>query len=169
MAVCRRRLVPDTNGNGPTGQYGVSQYGVMVRSSNDAKDPYFAAFVSPCQGLGISYRTSNGSTSTVTYVTTPPDCTVQGNDQHGLGFTSSIQVMVKRTGTSYQAYQSSGNGVWTCIPFSQTIANIPSQAPAGVFVTSALSGWPTWVNLSYTHRVQRRPDCIGASGQRWRK
>ena len=130
----------------PTGLYGVAQYGVMVRGSTANTAPFFAAFVSPCQGLGIAYRTTTSGANTVTYKTTPPTCD-SAHEYSGLGTSASIQVMVKRTGTSYQAYFNNGSG-WTAYLTSQTISAIPSQTPAGAFVASTITGWQSWGNLS---------------------
>jgi YD repeat-containing protein len=132
----------------PTGLYGVSQYGVALRGSNAANAPFFAAFVSPCGGINTAYRTTAGGAATVSN-DSGTDCTQSGNEYHGLSPTSSIQLMVKRTRTSYQGYQSSGNGVWTAYGSSVTITTIPSQAPAGPFATSTISGWQAWANFSY--------------------
>ena len=55
--------------------------------------------------------------------------------------------MVKRTGTSYQAYYNSGSG-WTSYGSAETISAIPNQAPAGDFASSTISGFQAWANFS---------------------
>lgn len=126
---------------------GIAQYGVMVRGSSSPNAPYFAAFVSPCQGLGISYRATSGGPATVTYNSTPPSCT-SSNQETGLGASSSIQVMVNRVGSSYQAYYKTTGSSWIGYLSLETISAIPNQAPAGDFAASAIPGFQAWANFS---------------------
>jgi YD repeat-containing protein len=55
--------------------------------------------------------------------------------------------MVKRTGTSFQAYDNSGSG-WVAYGSSVSIPNIPSQSPAGVFVSSTIANWQATARFS---------------------
>jgi len=131
---------------GVGGQYGIAQYGVMIRGSTASNAPYFAVSVSPCQGVVVGYRQTGGGAATVG--TNSVNCTTQGNDQNGLSYGGSIQLMVERTGSSYQAYQSSGGNNWTTVGSAVTITTIPAQAPAGPFVASMQQGWSSWANFS---------------------
>ena len=137
-------------------QYGIAQYGVMVRASDAGPAPFFAAFIDPCQGLAIAYRTTSGAGATVAYKSTPPTCD-STHGESGFGPTASESVMVKRTGTSYQAYYNTGSG-WTSYLSSQTISTIPtSHRPARLCPPSSTASRPGRTCLRFWCPATPRP------------
>ena len=115
-----------------TGQTDTSVWakaGVMLRSTTDPGSPYYAAFVTPANGVAVQWRTVQGGTST--QVTTPG--------------TVPTYLRVARTTAggvvTYTAYTSTDGTTWTAVPGStQTVSGLSGSVLAGLAVTSHNQG-----------------------------
>jgi outer membrane protein assembly factor BamB len=95
--------------------------GVMLRATTDPVSAYYAAFITPGNGLAIQYRPTQGApTSQILVPGTLP-----------------AYLQVARVGTTFTAYTSSDGVTWTAVPGSTvTLASITGSALAGLAVTS---------------------------------
>ncbi|GCE31708.1 hypothetical protein KDA_71920 [Dictyobacter alpinus] len=95
--------------------------GVMLRQSNKAASPYYAALITPGNGLSIQYRL------------------VQGGDTRQISvptLKAPIYLEVARSGNIYTTYTSTDGVTWTPITGSSLSLNIPGPIIAGLAVTS---------------------------------
>jgi hypothetical protein len=95
--------------------------GVMLRATTDPGSPYYAAFVTPGNGVVVQWRTTQGgTTSQVQSTGTVP-----------------VYLQVARTGTSFTAYTSPDGSTWTAVPGSTvTLASLSGSILRGLAVTS---------------------------------
>jgi outer membrane protein assembly factor BamB len=101
--------------------------GVMLRASTDPGSPYYAAFVTPSNGVAVQYRSALAGLST--------QLVVSG--------TAPTYLEVTRTGGSYSAYTSPDGVTWTLVPGSTINLGLTGTVLAGLAVTSH-----TWGVLS---------------------
>ena len=94
----------------------------MIRASTDPGAPYYAAYITPGNGIQIQVRTAAGTAA------------FQPVSQPASG---PIYLEVARTGSSFTAYTSPDGSAWTPIPGSTvTIPNLTGAALAGMAATS---------------------------------
>jgi len=94
--------------------------GVMLRQTSDPGSPYYAAFVTPGNGIVVQYRsTQGGSTAQVKISGTVP-----------------VYLLVQRSGTTYSAYTSPDGATWTLVAGSSVTINMTGSVLAGIAATS---------------------------------
>jgi outer membrane protein assembly factor BamB len=94
--------------------------GVMLRATTDPGSPYYAAFLTPGNGIAIQWRSVQaGATSQDLVSGTPP-----------------VYLRVARTGGSYSAYTSSDGVGWTLVSGSTVNLGMTGAVLAGLAVTS---------------------------------
>ena len=99
--------------------------GVMLRLTTDPGSPYYAAFVTPANGVAIQWRTAQGDLTS--QVTTPG--------------TPAMFLQITRTGTTFSAATSPDGNNWT--PVANSTVDIPSLGGSllsGLAVTSHDTG-----------------------------
>jgi hypothetical protein len=100
--------------------------GVMIRGSTDPGAPYYAAYVTPGNGVVVQIRT--GQAVAATQIAT-------------LSGTAPVYLKVTRTGTTFSAATSSDGVTWTPVSGSSvSMPNLGGSALAGLAVTSHNSG-----------------------------
>jgi hypothetical protein len=95
--------------------------GVMLRQSSDPASAYYAAFVTPANGIVVQYRTAQG-----------------GSAQQSASLTGTVPayLLVARSGVTYTAYTSSDGTTWTPVAGSSVRLNMSGSLLAGMAVTS---------------------------------
>jgi hypothetical protein len=95
--------------------------GVMLRQSTNAGSAYYAAFVTPGNGIVVQYRTAQGA-----------------NAQQSAALTGTIPTYLKvaRSGTTYTAYTSSDGTNWALVAGSSVTLSTSGSVLAGMAVTS---------------------------------
>ncbi len=94
--------------------------GVMLRLDSGASASYYAALVTPANGISVQYRSVRGFST----------------KQFRLSGTAPIYVMVARSGSEYTAYISSDGSSWTPVLGSTVSLASIGSALAGIAVTS---------------------------------
>jgi outer membrane protein assembly factor BamB len=102
-----------------------AQAGVMLRQSTDPISPYYAAFVTPSNGIVVQYRLIQGLKTTVF---------------NGPSGTVPTYLMVARSGSDYCTYTSSDGANWSVIIGSCATVNLSGSVLAGLAVSSANAG-----------------------------
>ena len=98
--------------------------GVMIRATNDPGSPYFAAFMTPGNGIAVQWRgTQAGSSSQILIAGTVP-----------------AWLEVARSGGTFTAYTSSDGVTWTAVPGSSVALTMTGTLLAGLAVTSHNGG-----------------------------
>jgi outer membrane protein assembly factor BamB len=102
--------------------------GPMLRATNDPASPYYAALVTPGNGIAVQWRAvQSGSTQQLLVPGTVPMYLMVGRyTTNGL--------------TYYSAYTSPDGSNWTVIPGSTQILNVPQTELAGFAITSHVQG-----------------------------
>ena len=109
--------------------------GVMLRATTDPGSPYYAAFVTPGQGIAVQWRgTQGGSSSQVSVPGTVPVYLEIGRYTSG-------------PTTTYSAYTSPDGVTWTLVPGSAQVLTLPQPLLAGLAVTSHNQGTGSAVTL----------------------
>jgi outer membrane protein assembly factor BamB len=110
--------------------------GVMLRASTDPGSPYYAAFVTPANGIAVQWRSAQGGgTSQLATSGALPAYLMIGR------YTSGSQVY-------YTAYTSGDGATWTAIPSStQALSLGTGPLLAGIAITSHNQGTPSAVTL----------------------
>jgi outer membrane protein assembly factor BamB len=98
-----------------------AQAGVMLRQSTDPIAPYYAAFITPGNGIVVQYRLIQGLKTTVFY---------------GPSSALPVYLMAARTGTNYCTYTSSDGVNWSVIIGSCATVNLSGSVLAGLAVSS---------------------------------
>ena len=94
--------------------------GVMLRATTDPGSPYYAAFITPGNGVAVQWRSAQaGTSSQVLTPGTPP-----------------VYLRVARTGGSYSAFTSPDGATWTVVPGSTIGLGLTGPVLAGLAVTS---------------------------------
>jgi outer membrane protein assembly factor BamB len=114
--------------------------GVMIRATNDPGSPYFAALVTPANGIAVQWRGAQGGASS----------------QVAIAGSAPAWLQVSRSGNIYTAYTSSDGVTWTAIPGASVSLTMPGTLLAGLAVTSHNGGQmgaatfdtPTLTNVS---------------------
>src|SRR6266480_4377878 len=104
-----------------TNTTGWAKAGVMLRQSSDPGSAYYAAFVTPGNGIVVQYRTAQGAGA-----------------QQSAGFAGTVPayLMVARSGNTYTAYTSTNGTTWTVVSGSSVTLNTSGSVLAGLAVTS---------------------------------
>jgi hypothetical protein len=99
--------------------------GVMLRQSTNAGSAYYAAFVTPGNGIVVQYRTAQG-----------------GNALQRVALSGKVPayLAVNRTGSTYTAYTSSDGTHWTPVAGSSVTLSMSGSVLAGMAVTSHNTG-----------------------------
>ena len=111
-----------------------AQAGLMVRQSNNAGSPYYAALLSPQHQLTVQYRSRlGGATAVASQITVgaPP-----------------LYVEIQRRGDQLQAATSSDGMTYTLVPGSTVTVVLPAAVTAGLAVSSSSNGTGTSVTFS---------------------
>jgi hypothetical protein len=100
---------------------GWAKTGVMLRQSTDPGSAYYAAFMTPTNGIVVQYRTAQG-----------------GKTQQSISFTGTAPtyLLVARSGSTYTAYTSGDGTTWTPLAGSSVTLNMNGPVQAGLAVTS---------------------------------
>lgn len=94
--------------------------GVMIRQSTDPGAMYYAALVTPGNGIVVQYRSAQGgNTSQVKISGTVP-----------------TYLLVQRVGTTFSAYTSPDGSTWTLVPGSSVTITMTGSVLAGLAATS---------------------------------
>jgi outer membrane protein assembly factor BamB len=102
-----------------------AQAGVMLRQSTDAVAPYYAAFVTPGNGIEVQYRLIQGLKTTVFF---------------GPSGAVPTYLMVARSGSNYCTYTSSDGVNWSVIIGSCATVSLSGSVLAGLAVSSDNAG-----------------------------
>ena len=94
--------------------------GVMLRATTDPGSPYYAAFVTPGNGVAVQWRSAQAGTSS--QVLTPG--------------TTPVFLRVSRAGGNYSAFTSPDGATWTVVPGSTIGLGLTGSVLAGLAVTS---------------------------------
>ena len=94
--------------------------GVMLRQSSDAAAMYYAAFVTPGNGIVVQYRSTQGG----------------GTTQVKISGTMPVYLLVQRSGSTYSAYTSPDGTTWTAVAGSSVTINMTGSVLAGIAATS---------------------------------
>ena len=94
--------------------------GVMLRQTSDPASMYYAAFVTPGNGIVVQYRSTQGGTTS----------------QVKVSGTVPVYLLVQRSGSTYSAYTSSDGTTWTLVPGSSITINMTGPVLAGLAATS---------------------------------
>jgi hypothetical protein len=124
--------------------------GVMLRQSNDPASAYFAAFMTPANGIVVQYRVTQG-----------------GNAQQSAAIagTPPAYIEVARSGSTYTAYTSTNGTNWTPVAGSSVTLNTSGPVLAGLAITSHNSsalGIATFDTVNVSTTSSPPPGC--ASG-----
>jgi outer membrane protein assembly factor BamB len=109
--------------------------GVMLRATTDPGSPYYAAFVTPGNGISVQWRTAQGGSSS--------QLVVSGS------VPAYLRVASYTTGgqTYYTAYTSPDGSTWTAIPGSTQALTMTGPLLAGFAITSHNQGTGSAVTL----------------------
>ena len=109
--------------------------GVMLRATTDPGSPYYAAFVTPGNGVAVQWHGDAGGLEfQVTEAGTAPVYLEVGRYTSG-------------TTTTYSAYTSSNGTTWTLVPGSAQVLSLPQPLLAGLAITSHNQGTGSAVTL----------------------
>ncbi len=99
--------------------------GVMLRQSTDPGSPYYAALMTPGNGIVVQYRTTQG-----------------GNASQNVGIAGTVPtyLQVGRSGNTYTAYTSTDGNTWTAVAGSSITYPMSSSILVGLAATSHNSG-----------------------------
>jgi hypothetical protein len=118
---------------------GWAKAGVMLRASADAGAAYYAAFVTPGNGVVVQLRSAAGASATQV-----------------VQITGAVPAYLKvaRAGTTFTAYTSADGVTWTPVAGSVvTLANVSGTLLAGLAVTSHNGGALCTVTLDTVHNT----------------
>ena len=104
---------------------GWAKAGVMLRSTTDPGSPYFAAFITPSNGISVQYRRTQAGTTAKVAIASG---------------TVPTYLEVSRSGGTFSAYVSPDGVTWTLIAGSTVTLNITGSMLEGLAVTSHHTG-----------------------------
>ena len=99
--------------------------GVMLRQATDPGSAFYAAYLTPGNGIHVQYRPAPGANAV---------------DLAGLGGTTPAFLKVTRADTTFSAYSSTDGVNWTAIAGSSITINMSGPLDAGLAVTSHNAG-----------------------------
>jgi hypothetical protein len=99
--------------------------GVMLRQSADPGSAYYAAFVTPGNGIVVQYRSAQGGSA---------------QQSASIAGTVPAYLMVARSGSTYSAYTSTNGTSWTKVAGSSVTLTTSGSLLAGLVVTSHSGG-----------------------------
>ena len=94
--------------------------GLMVRATIDPGSPYYAAFVTPGNGIAVQWRTAQGGASAQTLLAGSPP----------------IYLKIGRAAGTYSTYTSPDGVTWTLVPGSAINVGLTGASLAGLAITS---------------------------------
>jgi outer membrane protein assembly factor BamB len=94
--------------------------GVMLRQTSDPASMYYAAFVTPGNGIVVQYRSTQGGTTS----------------QVKISGTVPVYLLVQRSGSTYSAFTSPDGSSWTLVAGSSVTINMTGPVLAGLAATS---------------------------------
>jgi hypothetical protein len=92
----------------------------MLRQTSDLGSMYYAAFVTPGNGIVVQYRNAQGGNTA----------------QVQISGTVPVYLSVQRAGSTYSAYTSADGNTWTLVPGSSVTINMTGSVLAGLAATS---------------------------------
>ena len=116
----------------------------MLRQTSDPGSAYYAAFVTPGNGIAVQYRTAQGASA-----------------QHLAGASAGTvptYLKVARSGTTFTTYTSTDGVTWTLVPGSSVTISMSGPVLAGLAVTAHNNGSlssVTFDTVSCQHTVLR--------------
>ena len=116
--------------------------GVMMRQTADPDSPYYAAFLTAGNGIGIQYRSTRGGNTTQAIVA---------------GITAPAYLQIARSGNSFTAYTSTDGITWTYVEGTSITLNLPATILTGLAATSHNSGIATTVTIDNVHLTNSAP------------
>ncbi len=119
-----------------TNTSGNAKTGVMLRQSTDAGSPYYAALVTPSNGITIQYRSSPGLNTTVAL---------------NLSGTAPSYLKIARSGTNFSTYTSTDGTTWNYVLGTSVSLSLKGTMLAGLAITSnntTTSGQATFNKVS---------------------
>jgi hypothetical protein len=129
--------------------------GVMMRSTTDPASPYYAAFITPGNGVAVQWRSTQGaSTSQVTTTGSAPT------------YLEVAQYTSSGT-TYYTAYTSSNGTTWTAVPGSTQALSLAEPLLAGLAITSHNQGTGSAVTLNNVSITNNEVAPPGACPSGW--
>jgi hypothetical protein len=106
--------------------------GLMVRQSTNPASAYYAIFVTPGNGIAVQIRLVEG---------------YQASQIVNLKGAAPAYLQITRSSNTYTAYTSNDGVIWTAIPDSTFIIDMPGPLLAGLAVTSHNAGLVGTVNF----------------------
>lgn len=100
--------------------------GVMLRGDTSSSAPFYAAYVTPGNGISIQFRSATGATAQEA---------VRLSGQR-----APARLRVGRSGNTYTAYTSSDGSTWTPVAGSTETLNLGGTVLAGLAITSHAKG-----------------------------
>jgi outer membrane protein assembly factor BamB len=113
-ATLSARVTAQTNTSGN------AKAGIMLRQSSDAGAAFYGMFLTPSNGLAITWRTTNGLRVSV----------------QALTGTAPIYMQIQRSGNTFTAWTSPDGVNWTYVPGSNQVLNTSGGMLAGLALTS---------------------------------
>jgi hypothetical protein len=113
--------------------------GVMLRATTDPGSPYYAAFVTPGNGVAVQWRAAQAGTSSQVLVagTVPTYLMISR-------YTTTGSTPV----TYYSAFTSTNGTTWTVVPGSTQALSLPQPLLGGIAITSHDQGVGSAVTMS---------------------
>ncbi len=111
-----------------------AKVGLMFRQSSDANAPYYAALLTPAQGLLIQFRSVQGLLTDQMQDSDP--LTAVLHQQQRTALRSPLFVKVSRWNDIFTTYTSSDGNTWLPVPDSSISITMPATILTGMAVTS---------------------------------
>jgi hypothetical protein len=125
--------------------------GVMIRATNDPGSPYYAAFVTPGNGVAVQWRATQGAVTS----------------QVAIAGTTPAWLEVARAAGVFTAYTSPDGVTWTAIPGTSVPLTMTGTLLAGLAVTSHNGGAMDTVTFDTPTLTNSAPPPPGACPTGW--
>ncbi len=115
--------------------------GVMLRSTTDPGSPYYAALVTPGNGVVVQWRTAQGGSSSQ----------LVANPTQAAPVFLRVGRYTSGSSTYYTAYTSPDGTTWTAVPGSTVVLSLPGTLLGGLALTShnqGVAGTVTFTGVS---------------------